>query len=106
MDVKVVKYCRLHLESWTGLGTTRGRVGEVVGSEGVGAGGSIVGIFYFFFASLFSKGEKSMSSPATFPAAAATREFLLQTCEYRSESRYITGSSALDACRFLVDGTS
>lgn len=36
-----------------------------------------------------------MSSSATFPADAATREFFLQTCAYRSESCYIMESSTL-----------
>lgn len=54
---------------------------------------NIVGIFSF---TLLQRGKihELVCHFSTFPADAATREFFLQTCEYRSESCYITGSSA------------
>lgn len=55
---------------------------------------NIAGIFSF---ALLQRGKthELVCHFSTFPADAATREFFLQTCEYRSESCYITGSFAL-----------
>lgn len=54
---------------------------------------NIVGIFSF---APLQRGKihELVCHFSTFPADAATREFFLQTCEYRSESCYITGSPA------------
>lgn len=84
IDVKVVKYRRLDLESWTGLGRKRECMGSLEAN--------IVGIFSF---TLLQGGKihELACHFSTFPADAATREFFVQTCEYRSESCYITGSS-------------
>lgn len=98
IDVKVVKYCRLDLESWTDEGV--GVVEEVVGGDA-----NIAGIFSF---ALLQRGKihELVCHFSTFPADAATREFFLQTCEYRSESCYITGSSApvwMDVAPLLME---
>lgn len=74
IDVKVVKYCRLDLESWTDEGV--GVVGEVVG------GGRL--ILLGFLASLCSKGEKPMSSSATFPLFQRTLRHVNSFCKHAS----------------------
>lgn len=76
IDVEVVKYCRLDLESWTNEGV--GVVGEVV--EGRGGGLILLG----FLASLCSKGEKPMSSSATFPLFQRTLRHVNSFCKHAS----------------------
>lgn len=66
---------------------------------------NIAGIFSF---ALLQRGKihELVCHFSTFPADAATREFFLQTCEYRSESCYITGSSApvwMDVASLLME---
>lgn len=102
MDVKVVKYCWLDLESWTGLGKTRewGLLGRLLG------GGEYC--WDFFSVALLQRGKihELVCHFSTFPVDAATREFFLQTCEYRSESCYITGSSTplwMDVASLLME---
>lgn len=73
IDVKVVKYCRLDLESWTDEGV--GVVEEVVGGMLILLG---------FLASLCSKGEKSMSSSATFPHFQRTLRHVNSFCKHAS----------------------